>query len=235
MPAAVPRPESQEEILDAALAALTDADIPPDEDARAAPDPDCGRPAELADLTTAELDLLARLDKAGRAVDAAAAAVVTTGPTVSGPETADTAGTAVAGSDAARPEPGEFAGFAQGGVLDLMAPGVPLAGFADAAHAQLSRVPDNELVGVLAAWRRQTSWAQARELAVVAELARRRPAGRAAPAAAGEFPVQLSEFVAAEVALALTLTRHGGEGAAGAGAGSGRPARDRRRARGGPD
>src|SRR6202035_2836766 len=93
-----------------------------------------------------------------------------------------------------------FAGFAQDGVLDLLAPGVPLAGFADAAHAQLTALTGNELVGVLAAWRRQTSWAQARELAAIAELARRRPAGRTPPPAPGQFPAELSEFTADEVA-----------------------------------
>ncbi len=122
MPAATPRPESQEEILDAALAALTDADLPPDDDMWAVPDPDCGRPAELADLATAELGLLAGLDEAGRAVDAAAA--TSAGAAATGPDAADPRGAGVAG----------FPGFAQDGVLDLLAPEVPLAGFADAAH-----------------------------------------------------------------------------------------------------
>jgi hypothetical protein len=48
---AVPAPESQEDILEAALAALTDGDIPPDNHEWAVPDPDSGRPAELAGLT----------------------------------------------------------------------------------------------------------------------------------------------------------------------------------------
>ena len=60
-------------------------------------------------------------------------------------------------------------------------PGLALAGFADAAHAALGGLSDNELVGVTAVWRRQTSWAQARELAAVAELARRRPSCPANP------------------------------------------------------
>ena len=59
MPAA-PQPQPQEEILDAALAALTEADIPPtDEDVCRWPDPDTGRPAELAGLSDADLAELA--------------------------------------------------------------------------------------------------------------------------------------------------------------------------------
>jgi hypothetical protein len=56
------------------------------------------------------------------------------------------------------------------------------------------------------AWRRLESWSSAGLLAAVAELARRRPAGRAAPAAPGQFPAQFSEFISDEVAAALTLT-----------------------------
>ncbi|MGH3126012.1 MAG: hypothetical protein ACRDND_33970, partial [Streptosporangiaceae bacterium] len=221
MPAAAPRPESQEDILDAALAALTEADVPPDDETWGVPDPDCGRPAELADLIPGELDQLAGLEGEDRAANTAATTVTPARPAVTpaGPAATGPTGTASSGFD----PPGRglrdragggagFAGFAQDGVLDLLAPGVPLAGFADAAHARLTALTGNELVGVLAAWRRQTSWAQARELAAVAELARRRPADRTPPAAAvGEFPAQLSEFIAAEIAMALTLTRHGGE------------------------
>ena len=56
MPAAS-QPESQDDILAAALAALTAADIPPGEQDHASwPDPDTGRPAELAGLSSAELE-----------------------------------------------------------------------------------------------------------------------------------------------------------------------------------
>src|ERR1700730_18556800 len=58
MPAATPQPESQEDLLDAALAALTEADIPPDDADWAPPDPDSGRPAELAGMSAAELEAL---------------------------------------------------------------------------------------------------------------------------------------------------------------------------------
>ena len=59
MTAATPAPESQDDILAAALAALTAADIPPGEQDYASwPDPDTGRPAELAGLSSAELEEL---------------------------------------------------------------------------------------------------------------------------------------------------------------------------------
>ena len=98
-------------------------------------------------------------------------------------------------------------GFADGGALDVLAAGMSLAGFADEACAAAGALDDDRLIGVLRAWRRLTSWAQARELAMIAELARRRPADRTPPAAPGEFPAALSEFIADEVAMALTLTQ----------------------------
>ena len=55
-------------------------------------------------------------------------------------------------------------------------PGPMLAEVADAAHVHgLPHAGDDELTGIIKAWRRITSWAAARELAAVAELARRRP------------------------------------------------------------
>src|ERR1700761_7578266 len=100
------------------------------------------------------------------------------------------------------------AGFGDGGVLDQCVPGVPLAGRADAVTrgGGLGGLDDDELMGVLRAWRRLESWCTAGLLAAVAELARRRPAARTAPAGPGEFPAQLSEFIGNEVAAALTLT-----------------------------
>jgi hypothetical protein len=140
---AAPRQETQEEILEAALASLTDEDIP-------------------------------------------AAAW----PTDFGP----------------RDRSGDGPGFADGGVLDVLAAGLPLAGFAADAQDSLGQVTDDELVGVLRAWRRVASWAAASELAAVAELARRRPADGSPPAAPGRLPLKVSEFVPDEVAAALTLT-----------------------------
>ena len=97
---------------------------------------------------------------------------------------------------------GYGAGFASGGVADRLAPGPALAGFAAGAWAdRLGRITDDELVGVLLAWRRLNSWTAAGELAAVAELSRRRDA----EVAAGADP-HLAEHVGDELAVALTLT-----------------------------
>ncbi len=67
-------------------------------------------------------------------------------------------------------------GFEADGVLDVLAPGPMLTEVADAAHVHgLRHVDDDELTGMIKAWRRIGSWAAARELAAIAELARRRP------------------------------------------------------------
>lgn len=73
-------------------------------------------------------------------------------------------------------------------------PGPRLA--ADLAVVDPVALSDDELVDVMAAWRRQASWAQAGELAAVAELARRR-AGASS---------RTAEFTSAEVGLALGLS-----------------------------
>jgi hypothetical protein len=166
--------------MDARLAALAAHDIPPHDEGWGGPDPDCGRPAELAGLDAADL-----------------AALIAAAP----PPVAEASGAGFLPRDGS----GGGCGFADGGDLDVLAPGVALAGFADDAHARLGGLDDDALIGVLRAWRRQTSWAQARELAAVAELARRRPADRTPAAAPGQFPRQLSEFIADEIAAALTL------------------------------
>ena len=181
MPAA-PHAWSQEEILAAAVASLTEADIPPDEDDLDSwADPEGDRPDELADLMSPELEELI----------------------AEGPAPAPAFGPA---GFLPRDGSGHGAGFADGGVLDGLAPGPPLAGFADDAHRRLADVDDDALIGVLHGWRRLASWAQARELATITELARRRPADGATPAPPGQLPARMSEFVADEVALALTLT-----------------------------
>src|ERR1700761_6721150 len=100
-------------------------------------------------------------------------------------------------------------GFAAGGALDTRAPDEVLAGLADAAtrHGRLAGLTDDELVGVLRAWRRLESWSSAGTLAAAAELARRRPADWTPPAARpGEFPIQISEFASDEIAAALTMS-----------------------------
>ncbi|MGO8956298.1 MAG: hypothetical protein ACLQFR_02820 [Streptosporangiaceae bacterium] len=98
------------------------------------------------------------------------------------------------------------AGFAAGGALDALVPGPLLAKLTAAAvdgqdgpgHARLG---ESELIGVLRAWRRLASWAQAGEAAAVSALAAR----RAAQAHNRDDP-NLAEHVDDEVAAALTLT-----------------------------
>ena len=114
----------------------------------------------------------------------------------------------------------------------IMAPGPDLAGWL--ACSQASERDDAALVTSITAWRKVTSWAQAQELAAVAELARRRRVAGAGDAGgqdcdrvadAGERdpvadtgrddhdPVAELEagFAPNEVALALTLTQGGAE------------------------
>jgi len=97
---------------------------------------------------------------------------------------------------------GRGGGFAAGGMADRVPPGPVLAGLtADKWAAGLSRINDDELAGLMIAWRRVASWAAAGELAAIAELCRR----RRAQVAAGADP-HLAEHVSDEVAMALTLT-----------------------------
>lgn len=102
-----------------------------------------------------------------------------------------------------RPGPcGTGAGFAAGGLLNRLAPGAVLAGFAQSAWVDgLETTSDDALVGLLRAWRRLASWASAGELAAVTELDRR----RRAEVAAGADP-HLAGHVGDELAVALTLT-----------------------------
>ena len=68
------------------------------------------------------------------------------------------------------------AGFGSGQPFDVLRPGPVLAGAADRVHTgALRRVSDEELTGMIRAWRRLSSWATARELGAIAEFARRRP------------------------------------------------------------
>src|ERR1700759_1416977 len=99
-------------------------------------------------------------------------------------------------------------GFAAGGGYGTGLPNASLAEMADAAtrDGRLSGLADDELVGVLQAWRRLESWSSAGTLAAAAELARRRPADRTPAAGPGEFPTQVSEFASDEIAAALTMS-----------------------------
>lgn len=97
---------------------------------------------------------------------------------------------------------GTSAGFGPGEALDTMDAGPVLAGLAaDAWSGGLGQLADDELVGVLTAWRRVTSWAIAGELAAVTELTGR----RREQATAGASP-DLVRFLPDELATALTLT-----------------------------
>ncbi|HEY2080237.1 MAG TPA: hypothetical protein VGH53_28245 [Streptosporangiaceae bacterium] len=94
------------------------------------------------------------------------------------------------------------AGFAAGGTLDRLAPGPWLSEAVAAAAADgHDQLGESELIGVLCAWRRMSSWAAAGEAAAALALDRRRAAqsqdtGRA----------DLGEHVGDELAAALTLT-----------------------------
>ena len=105
-------------------------------------------------------------------------------------------------------------GFGSGEVLDTLVPGPSLAGMTDAVtgDGELGRLDDDELIGVLRAWRRLESWSAAGTLSAVAELARRRPAERTAPAQPTAFPEQMSEFLTDEIGAALTLTAQAANG-----------------------
>ena len=72
---------------------------------------------------------------------------------------------------------GDGGGFAAGGAADILPPGPVLAGLAGDIWADgLGRVTDDELIGILRAARRLTSWAAAMELDAAGELWRRRAA-----------------------------------------------------------
>jgi len=93
-------------------------------------------------------------------------------------------------------------GFASGAPLDALQPDEILAAFAAKAYdGGLGRLSDDELVGLLCASRRLSSWQAAVELGVVAELDGRRRASARRPDSS-----RLGEQVSAEVAAALTLT-----------------------------
>ena len=97
---------------------------------------------------------------------------------------------------------GAGGGFDAGGGADRVPPGPVLAGLAgDRWAGGLGRASDDELAGLMIAWRRLASWAAAGEFAAVAELARRREA----QGAAGADP-HLAEHVSDEIAMVLRLT-----------------------------
>jgi len=97
---------------------------------------------------------------------------------------------------------GDGGGFASGGVCDSLRPGPVLAGLAARAWDDgPQRLNDDELIGVLRAARRLTSWAAAMELSAVADLVRRREKNAAATGDSRD-----AVHAPDEVAAALTLT-----------------------------
>ena len=203
MPAATPAGASPKTTSwPAALASLTDADAPPDEQDHASwPDPDTGRPVELAGADHRGAGAADRRGPGCRCRRSIPAGCLPP----------DGTGRGVPGS----PTVARWTCWSRG----CRWPGSPTT-----RTPGWAAVSDDELIGVLRGWWRQTSWAQARALAAIAELARRRPADRTPPASArANSPSVLSEFIPDEIAMALTLTEPRGRGRAGPGAGPGRP------------
>jgi hypothetical protein len=182
-------------------------------------DSDCWEDTEwdpAGSLTAREIATLAALDRAGGADDADVwdegrcdAAPMALRCSLAGPWLPGDQLDSPPGGEPVEALPGLMprhlgtgGGFDAGGVADRVPPGPALAGLtADKWASGLSRVSDDELAGLMIAWRRVASWAAAGELAAVAELCRRREAQVAAGADA-----HLAEHVGDEVAMALTLT-----------------------------
>jgi hypothetical protein len=148
-------------------------------------------PSEYPDVPIEELIAAVDAERHQRALDAAGEVLA------AGFQPRPSVATSLSGS-----------GFESGGVLDTSEPSASLAGLTDAAtrDGRLAELFDDELIGVIRAWRRIESWSGAGLMMAVAELARRRPAERTPPAPPEGFPAQLSEFIGDEVAAALTLT-----------------------------
>ncbi|HEX5294346.1 MAG TPA: DUF222 domain-containing protein [Streptosporangiaceae bacterium] len=99
---------------------------------------------------------------------------------------------------------------ATGANAEALPAGPGLAGFL--ARQDPETAPDRDLVGMAEAFRRVASWAQAGELALVAQVAVRSAAAdpRAGLAADGR-PALLTEDATAQVSLGLTLSHTGAE------------------------
>jgi hypothetical protein len=95
-----------------------------------------------------------------------------------------------------------------GRVAERLAPGPDLAAWL--ATALPAGLGDGDLAAVAGSWRRVASWAQARELAAVAQMTSR-AAARDEHASTSEDgrPSQVTPSAAAEVALELTMSQYG--------------------------
>jgi hypothetical protein len=177
-------------------------------------DPGDWDPAESADWDPAELAGWELVDLEGKPLELAAS-----GPEGSGLEAPDPGapdpgaerrgpGCTEGGSrESPKPAPeartrGNGGWFATGGVADGLLPGPRLAGFmADAGAIGLSRLTDDELIGLMRAARRLASWSAAMELAAAGDLWRRRWAEEQAGNTGA------ARHADDEIAAALTLTR----------------------------
>ncbi|MDQ2875822.1 MAG: DUF222 domain-containing protein, partial [Actinomycetota bacterium] len=99
-------------------------------------------------------------------------------------------------------------GEAAGRVVESLPPGPDLAGWL--AISSLKELESGALPGVAASYRRQASWAQAGELAAIAELASRSAAADDKIGVDDEGrPSQVPDEAMAQVSLALAMTRFG--------------------------
>ncbi len=95
-----------------------------------------------------------------------------------------------------------------GRVVESLPPGPELAGWL--ALAEPGELEDGALAGVAASFRRLASWAQAGELAVVAQIAARAAARDPKIGVAGDGrPVRVPRSACSEVALGLALSEYG--------------------------
>ena len=98
-----------------------------------------------------------------------------------------------------------------GRVAERLAPGPDLVGWLSQAPA--ADLGDYDLAAVAGSWRRIASWAQARELAAVAQIASRAAArDEDIEVGADGRPARVAASAAAEVALELTMSQYGAAG-----------------------
>ncbi len=106
--------------------------------------------------------------------------------------------------------PGELipVGVLAGRVAEKLAPGPDLAAWLSLVPA--AELGDADLAATAGAWRRMAAWAQAKELAAVAQIASR-SAARDEDIGTGPDgrPARIPASAAAEVALELTMSRYG--------------------------
>ena len=103
------------------------------------------------------------------------------------------------------------AGMLAGRVAERLAPGPDLVAWL--ALAPATDLRDGDLAAVAGSWRRVAAWAQARELAAVAQIASRAAArDEDIGTDANGRPARISAAAAAEVALELTMSQYAATG-----------------------